>query len=42
MNYEMFGTVRWDKHFLDLALCNAAMSKDPNTRVGAVDRRARS
>jgi dCMP deaminase len=27
---------RWDRHFLKLALDNAGMSKDPNTRVGAV------
>jgi hypothetical protein len=26
---------RWDRHFLDLARCCAAMSKDPSTRVGA-------
>lgn len=29
-------TERWDKYFLDLALVNAAMSKDPSTQVGAV------
>ena len=29
-------TDRWDHHFLDMALHCAAMSKDPNTRVGAV------
>lgn len=37
---------RWDKHFLMLALANAAMSKDPNTRVGSLivgpDREIRS
>lgn len=27
---------RWDKHFLNLAIENARMSKDPSTRVGAV------
>lgn len=29
-------TARWDNHFLRLAQAHAAMSKDPNTRVGAV------
>src|SRR5579859_3468217 len=37
---------RWDKHFINLALENAKMSKDPSTRVGAVivgpDREVRS
>ena len=37
---------RWDRHFLQLALDNARMSKDPSTRVGAVivgpDREIRS
>lgn len=37
---------RWDAHFLELALVNARMSKDPSTRVGAVivgpDREIRS
>lgn len=37
---------RWDQHFLDLALLNARMSKDPSTKVGAVivgpDREIRS
>ena len=37
---------RWHKHFLELALLNAKMSKDPSTRVGAVivgpDREIRS
>jgi len=37
---------RWDQHFLDLALANALMSKDPSTKVGAVivgpDREIRS
>lgn len=27
---------RWDDHFIRLALVTAAMSKDPNTQVGAV------
>jgi len=27
---------RWNKHFLNLAFEHARMSKDPNTRVGAV------
>lgn len=27
---------RWDRHFLQLALDNARMSKDPSTKVGAV------
>lgn len=39
-------THRWDTHFLNLALANATMSKDPRTRVGAVivgpDREIRS
>jgi dCMP deaminase len=39
-------TQRWDRHFLRLALECASMSKDPNTRVGAVivgpDREVRS
>jgi dCMP deaminase len=39
-------TPRWDNHFLDMALLQASMSKDPNTRVGAVivgpDREVRS
>lgn len=29
-------TARWDNYFLDLALRAALMSKDPNTKVGAV------
>lgn len=29
-------SARWDRHFLSLALANAAMSKDPNTQVGAI------
>jgi dCMP deaminase len=37
---------RWDRHFLQLALDNARMSKDPSTRVGAIivgpDREIRS
>lgn len=37
---------RWHHHFLDLALQNAHMSKDPSTKVGAVivgpDREVRS
>lgn len=37
---------RWDNHFLELALLNARMSKDPSTKVGAVivgpDREIRS
>lgn len=37
---------RWDRHFLNMALLNASMSKDPNTRVGAIivgpDREIRS
>ena len=37
---------RWDRYFLDLALLNAQMSKDPSTKVGAVivgpDREVRS
>ncbi len=39
-------TERWDRHFLQLALINARMSKDPSTQVGAVivgpDREIRS
>lgn len=27
---------RWDRHFINLAIENARMSKDPSTRVGAV------
>jgi dCMP deaminase len=27
---------RWDRHFLDLALRHASMSKDPSTKVGCV------
>jgi dCMP deaminase len=27
---------RWDKHFIDMALLCASMSKDPRTQVGAV------
>ena len=30
------GQERWDRHFLDLALAHARMSKDPSTKVGAV------
>lgn len=37
---------RWDKHFLQLAIDHARMSKDPSTRVGAIivgpDREIRS
>lgn len=37
---------RWDRHFLQLALYNARMSKDPSMRVGAIivgpDREIRS
>lgn len=37
---------RWDRHFLQLALDNARMSKDPSMRVGAIivgpDREIRS
>lgn len=37
---------RWDNHFLDMALHQAQMSKDPSTQVGAVivgpDREVRS
>ena len=29
-------SLRWDKHFLQLALDHARMSKDPSTKVGAV------
>jgi len=29
-------TARWDRHFLQLCLDHARMSKDPNTRVGCV------
>jgi deoxycytidylate deaminase len=29
-------TARWDRHFIDMALLCASMSKDPRTRVGAV------
>jgi dCMP deaminase len=39
-------TDRWDRHFLDLALAHARMSKDPSTQVGAIivgpDREVRS
>ncbi len=37
---------KWDRHFINLAIENAKMSKDPSTRVGAVivgvDREVRS
>lgn len=37
---------RWDRHFLNLSLVNARMSKDPSTRVGSIivgpDREIRS
>jgi dCMP deaminase len=29
-------TMKWDKHFLSLSLKHSEMSKDPNTRVGAI------
>lgn len=29
-------SIRWDRHFLQLALDHARMSKDPSTKVGAV------
>lgn len=29
-------TDRWDRHFLNLAVEHARMSKDPNTRVGSI------
>lgn len=29
-------TLRWDRHFLRLAVAHAEMSRDPSTRVGAV------
>jgi len=29
-------TCKWDRHFLGLALAHARMSKDPNTKVGAI------
>lgn len=29
-------SARWDNHFLRLSVMHASMSKDPNTRVGAV------
>lgn len=39
-------SLRWDRHFLDLAAQHARMSKDPSTKVGAVivgpDREIRS
>lgn len=39
-------SLRWDKHFLQLALDHARMSKDPSTKVGAIitgpDREIRS
>ena len=28
--------MKWDKHFLGLALAHARLSKDPNTKVGSV------
>ena len=40
------GTTRWDRHFIEMAVLCAGMSKDPRTRVGAViigpDREVRS
>lgn len=45
-NQESTGSDRWDDYFLRLAVEAARMSKDPNTRVGAVivgpDREVRS
>lgn len=42
----MSDQLRWDRHFINLALENARMSKDPATQVGAVivgpDREVRS
>ena len=39
-------TPKWDRHFLNMALLNAAMSKDPSTKVGSLivgpDREIRS
>jgi dCMP deaminase len=29
-------SMRWDRHFIDMALLCAGMSKDPRTRVGSV------
>lgn len=29
-------SIRWDRHFLGLALAHAQMSKDPATRVGSI------
>lgn len=40
------GQLKWDKHFINLSLENAKMSKDPATRAGAIivgpDREVRS
>lgn len=30
------GAARWDNHFLEMAILNAKMSKDPSTKVGAI------
>lgn len=32
----MLRSIKWDEHFLRMALLTSAMSKDPSTRVGAV------
>lgn len=43
---KMPDRLRWDRHFITLALENARMSKDPATQAGAVivgpDREVRS
>ncbi len=39
-------SIRWDQHFLELAIAHARISKDPSTQVGAIfvgpDREVRS
>src|SRR5258708_13640298 len=39
-------SIRWDQHFLELAIAHARISKDPSTQVGAIfvgpDRELRS
>lgn len=33
---KLTGTARWDNHFLEMAILNAKLSKDPSTKVGAI------
>ena len=36
MQEEVTVSKRWNNHFLEMALLNAKMSKDPSTKVGAI------